>query len=121
MTLFTASSSWKLDEHEMFADTARRFYQDELVPNIDRFVEQGMVDRAFWTKAGEAGIMAGTIAGEYGGADGPMSFDAVALYEQTRAGDCGWGLGIQSIVMHYLVAFGSEEQKAKWLPRLISG
>lgn len=121
MTLFTASSSWKLDEHEMFADTARRFYQDELVPNIDRFVEQGMVDRAFWTKAGEAGIMAGTIAEEYGGADGPMSFDAVALYEQTRAGDCGWGLGIQSIVMHYLVAFGSEEQKAKWLPRLISG
>lgn len=121
MTLFTPTSSWKMDEHEMFADTARRFYQTELVPNVDRFLEQGMVDRDFWTKAGTAGLMAGSVAEEYGGAEGPISFDGVAMYELARAGDAGWGLSIQSIVMHYIVAFASPEQKAKWLPGLVSG
>ena len=121
MTLFTPTSSWKMDEHEMFADTARRFYQTELVPNVDRFMERGMVDRDFWTKAGAAGLMAGSVAEEYGGAEGPISLDGVAMYELARAGDAGWGLSIQSIVMHYIVAFASEEQKAKWLPGLVSG
>lgn len=121
MTLFTSTSTWKSEEHEMFADSASRFFRDALVPNIERFTAQGMVDRDFWTKAGEAGLMSGAVDEDYGGVGGSVTFDAVTIYEQAAAGDCGWGYGIQSIVMHYLLAFGSEEQKKRWLPGLVSG
>ncbi len=121
MTLFTSTSTWKLAEHEMFADSASRFFRDTLVPSIEKFNAQGMVDREFWTKAGDAGLMSGSVDEAYGGVGGSMTFDAVTLYEQAAAGDSGWGFGIQSIVMHYLMAFGSEEQKEHWLPRLVSG
>lgn len=121
MSLFTKTASWKQDEHEMFADSVSRFYDAELVPNIERWNDQGMVDRDFWTKAGAAGLMGGAIAEEYGGSGGGIGFDAVAVYEQGARGDCGWGFSIQSIVMHYLVAFATDEQKARWLPKLVTG
>lgn len=121
MSLITKTAAWAQDEHAMFADAVGRFYDAELVPNIERWVDQGMVDRDFWTKAGAAGIMSGAIAEEYGGAGGGIGFDAVAVYEQGARGDSGWGFSIQSIVMHYLVSFGSEEQKQRWLPKLVTG
>ncbi len=121
MTLFTPTASWITGEHRMFAEMSGRFYDDELVPNIDSWNANGVVDRGFWNKAGEAGMMGGTIAEEYGGVGGGMGFDAVAMYEQAARGDSGWGFGIQSIVMHYINGYGSEEQKQKWLPKLVSG
>lgn len=121
MSLFTSSASWVTEEHRMFAEMADRFMQDELVPNEERWNDQGMVDRAFWQKAGEMGLMAGSIAEEHGGVGGDLGFDAVTLYAQSSHGNCGWGYPIQSIVIHYLMAYGSEEQKQKWLPKLASG
>ncbi|WP_170477180.1 acyl-CoA dehydrogenase family protein [Ruegeria arenilitoris] len=121
MPLFTSSAAWVTEEHRMYADMAGRFLDDELVPNVEAWIEQGVVDRAFWEKAGQAGLMAGAIAEEYGGVGGGMGFDAVTLYEQSARGDAGWGYGIQSIVIHYIDAYGSEEQKQKWLPKLASG
>ena len=121
MSLFTSSAAWVTDEHRMFAEMAGRFLDDELVPNVETWVEQGVVDRGFWEKAGQAGLMAGSIAEDHGGVGGGMGFDAVTLYEQSARGDAGWGFGIQSIVTHYINAYGSEEQKQKWLPKLASG
>ena len=123
MSLISESPSarWASDEHKMFAEMVSRFYADEMVPHSERWIEQGIVDREFWTKAGAAGIMAGSIAETHGGVGGDIGFDAVALYEQTAKGDASWGYGIQSIVAHYIVAYGSEEQKARWLPGLVSG
>lgn len=121
MSLFSRTAGWRLDEHDMFANTAGRFFDDAVVPNIDRFIAQGMVDRDIWTGAGEAGLMAGAVAEEHGGVGGGIGFDAVVLYEQGARGDTTWGFGIQSIVMHYLQAFGTDEQKARWLPKLVSG
>ena len=89
MPLFTKSSTWQSDEHQMFADMAARFYQDELVPRIDTWNANGVVERAFWTKAGAAGLMGGSIDEAYGGVSGGMGFDAVALYEQAAVGDSG--------------------------------
>ncbi|GAA6200030.1 acyl-CoA dehydrogenase family protein [Aquicoccus sp. SU-CL01552] len=121
MSLITKTSGWAQDEHQMFADSVGRFYDDELVPNIEAWNEAGMVDRAFWTKAGQAGLMGGAIAEEFGGSGGGIGFDSIAVYEQGARGDSGWGYSIQSIVMHYLVSFATEEQKARWLPKLVSG
>ncbi len=116
MSLFTQSAAWVSDEHRMFADMTNRFYADELTPNIERWVDQGIVDRSFWHTAGQAGIMGGAIPEEFGGAGGDMGFESITIYEQTRTGDCGWGYGIQSIVTHYITAYGTNEQKARWLP-----
>ncbi|MDP5219340.1 acyl-CoA dehydrogenase family protein [Ruegeria sp. 2205SS24-7] len=121
MSLFTDTSSWKMDEHQMFSDMVGRFLDDELVPNTDAWAANGVVDRAFWNKAGAAGIMGGAVAEEYGGSGGGLGFDSVVLYEQASRGDAGWGYGIQSIVIHYITAYGSEDQKQRWLPKLISG
>ncbi|MGI9370815.1 MAG: acyl-CoA dehydrogenase family protein [Ruegeria sp.] len=121
MSLFTSTAAWVTDEHRMFADMAGRFLEDELVPNIENSNSNGVVDRDFWHKVGEAGLMAGSIDEDYGGVGGGMGFDSVTLYEQAARGDSGWGYGIQSIVTHYITAYGSEDQKQKWLPKLASG
>lgn len=121
MSLFTKSASWPEEEHRMFADAVGRFIGDNLTPNIERWAEQGVVDRDFWTLAGENGIMGGSVPEEYGGSGGNIGFDAIAIYEQARAGDCGWGYPMQSVVIHYVLALASEEQRNRWLPGLVSG
>lgn len=121
MSLFTASNQWQQEEHQLFAESVRRFFNDKLAPNTERWAEQGQVDREFWRQAGEFGLMGGSIKEVYGGVGGSILFDAIALYEQSAVGDIGWGYAIQSIVMHYLQNCGTEEQKLRWLPKLISG
>ncbi len=121
MSLFTPSNSWKQDEHDLFAQSVSRFYDEALAPNIDTWIANGVVDREFWNKAGEAGIMGGAVAEDYGGSGGGITFDAIAIYEQAAKSDMGWGFGIQSIVMHYLQAYGTHEQKTRLLPQLVSG
>jgi len=121
MSLLSENSKWAEDEHQMFADMVSRFFADEMAPNIERWVDNGVVERQFWLKAGAAGIMSGAVSDAFGGAGGDIGFDAVALYEQARLGDVNWGMGIQSIVTHYIGAYGSQEQKERWLPGLVSG
>ena len=121
MSLIASNSAWAADEHKMFAETTRKLFDTEMAPNVEKWAEQGIVDRDFWRTVGEQGVMGGSIAEEYGGFGGGIGFDAITVYEQGRTGDTGWGYGIQSIVIHYLNAYGSEEQKKKWLPKLVSG
>ena len=121
MTLFSNSSTWQTNEHELFSQSVRKFYETEMVPHIEKWNDSGIVDKVFWQKAGHSGIMGGSVSEEYGGSGGDIGFDSVALYEQARTGDASWGYGIQSIVIHYLTAYGSQQQKTKWLPKLVSG
>ena len=121
MTLFSNSSTWQTNEHKLFSQSVRKFYETEMVPHIEKWNDSGIVDRVFWQKAGHSGIMGGSVSEEYGGSGGDIGFDSVALYEQARTGDASWGYGIQSIVIHYLTAYGSQQQKTKWLPKLVSG
>ncbi len=113
--------SWMTEEHLMFKESTRKFMEAEIVPHTERWAEQGMVDRDFWYKAGEAGLLGASAPVEFGGAGVDQSFDALTTYEQARSGDAGWGFGVHNICLHYVVAYGNEEQKARWLPGLISG
>ena len=121
MSLQTTTSTWYCEEHRLYTETVRKFFADELTPNIERWIDAGIVDRVFWVKAGEAGILGAAIEEAYGGAGAGISFDAITIYEQARCSDSGWGFGIQSIVIHYIRAYGTEDQKARWLPKLATG
>ena len=65
--------------------------------------------------------MSGSVSEDYGGVGGDMGFDSITVYEQSKTGDSSWGYGIQSIVIHYLNEYGTNEQKSEWLPKLIEG
>ena len=121
MPLQTTTSTWYSEEHRLYTESVRKFFADELAPNIERWIDAGIVDREFWVKAGEAGILGAAIEEAYGGAGAGISFDAITIYEQARCSDSGWGFGIQSIVIHYIRAYGTEDQKARWLPKLATG
>ena len=109
------------DDHEAFRDSVRRFFAKELIPHLDRWEEQGIVDREFWNKCGEAGLLCPTVPEAYGGLGLDFGYNAVIDEELSYAGSSA-GITLHSdIVADYLVAYGSEEQKLHWLPRMISG
>ena len=109
------------DDHHAFRDQVRRFLTRELHPHIDRWEEEGIIDRAFWTKAGEAGLLCPTVPEQYGGPGLDFGFNAVIDEELGYAGSTA-GITLHSdIVADYIVAYGSEELKAHWLPRMVSG
>jgi alkylation response protein AidB-like acyl-CoA dehydrogenase len=108
-------------EHDLFRDSVRRFLDKEIVPHIDRWEEEGIVDRDLWTKCGEAGLLCPTVPEEYGGPGLDFGFNAVIDEELGYAGSTA-GITLHSdIVADYIVAYGSEEQKRHWLPRMVSG
>ncbi|CAN5361695.1 acyl-CoA dehydrogenase family protein [soil metagenome] len=108
-------------DHEAFRDTVRRFFERELVPHLDHWEEVGIIDRAFWTKAGEAGLLCPTVPEAYGGLGLDYTYNAVINEELCYAGSSA-GISLQSdITAEYLVAYGTERQKHKWLPGMVSG
>ncbi len=114
-TLFTA-------DHEAFRDSVRRFIEREIVPYHAAWEDQGYVDREVWRKAGANGLLCQTMPEEYGGAGVDKLFAVVQFEELTRAGCSGIGFSLHSeIVAPYLLRYGTEEQRQRWLPRLASG
>jgi acyl-CoA dehydrogenase len=114
-------SSWMDDELEMFRDAARRFVENEIVPNDTRWREQHHVDREIWTKAGEVGLLCTDIPEQYGGVGGDVRHEAVVAEEMGGHGITSFGHVVHSIVAHYVLNHGTEEQKHRWLPRMASG
>jgi acyl-CoA dehydrogenase len=109
------------DDHHLFRDQVRKFFERELIPHLDRWEEQGEIDRTFWRKAGEAGLLCPNVPEEYGGLGLDFGYNAVIDEELGYAGSSA-GIGLHSdIVAPYISAYGSEEQKSRWLPRMISG
>jgi alkylation response protein AidB-like acyl-CoA dehydrogenase len=109
------------ESHAMFRETVRRFLEREAAPHVDRWEEEGMVEPEFWRKAGEGGLLCPTVPEEYGGLGLDFSYNAVVTEEHSYA-RCPSGITLQSDVLaDYLLAYGSEEQKHHYLPRMVSG
>ena len=113
-------SPWMNDELRMFRSTVRQFIQKEFAPHQDRWRQQHRPDAEAWSGAGKAGLLLVDVPEEYGGGGGTFAHEAVLLEELARAG-VQFGSNIQSIVAHYVLAYGSEEQKRSWLPRMARG
>ena len=115
-------SPWMTEELDEVRTLARTFLAKEATPHMARWAEQGSVDRDFWTRAGAAGLLCMSIPEEYGGGGGTFAHEAVIAEEQAHALDDGWANQVHSaIVAHYLLEYGTQEQKERWLPELASG
>jgi long-chain-acyl-CoA dehydrogenase len=107
---------------DALADLARRFFEKECAPNEERWGRHQQVDRDVWLKAGELGLLCLSIPEEYGGGGGTFAHEAVVAIEQIRAMAPSFGGVLHSaIIAHYLSSYGTEEQKATWLPKMASG
>jgi acyl-CoA dehydrogenase len=117
-----ATRPWMNEELEMLRDSARRFFERECVPHEPRWRAQHHADRDIWTQAGRAGLLCASIPEEYGGGGGSFLHEAVICEEQMRAMAQSFSNNVHSgIVAHYLLAYGTEAQKRRWLPRMASG
>lgn len=109
-------------DHEQFRDMVRRFIATEVTPFHAQWEHDGIVPRELWSKAGDAGLLGCSIPEQYGGAGADDLFNFVLVEELACAGVTGPGFAIHNeMVMPYILAFGSEEQKQRWLPPMVRG
>jgi acyl-CoA dehydrogenase len=110
------------EHHVQFRDAVRRFLEREVAPHHARWEEQGYVDREVWTKAGQAGLLCTSMPEAYGGADADKLYSVVLFEEIARQGFTGLGFGLHNeIVAPYILAYGTDLQKEKYLPAMARG
>ena len=110
-------------EHEDFRKTARAFLEKEVVPFHDQWEKDGQVSREVWTKAGATGLLCFDVDEEYGGAGvKDFRYNMILAEEISRVGASGLGFPVHTdIIVPYISQLGTAEQKARWLPGLVSG
>jgi len=112
------------EEHELFRNNVRRFVDAEIVPFHRQWERDGIVPRAVWRKAGEQGLLCANVPTAYGGAGADWLFNVVVIEELWRAGVSGPGSGFMvhsEMVASYLLSYGSDEVKQRFLPKMVSG
>lgn len=111
------------EEIAIFSDAVGKFFEQHAPESrVESWRENGQVDREFWREAGAAGILGMTVPEEYGGYGGDFRHDLVVLDQQARKGVDGFAASLHNvIILPYIVRHGTEEQKKRWLPKLVSG
>lgn len=111
------------EEIAVFRDAVGKFFEQHAPEKrVEKWREDGMVEREFWTEAGAAGLLGMTVPTEYGGHGGDFRHDLVVLDQQAEKGVDGFASSLHNvIILPYIVRHGTEEQKKRWLPRLVSG
>ncbi|AFK52818.1 acyl-CoA dehydrogenase family protein [Tistrella mobilis] len=117
------TSSWMTPELESLRDQFGRFLDAELKPHAARWRRQRMIDRSAWTALGGMGALGAAIPEEWGGSGGDVYQEMVLLDTiNRRCSDLANGYSVHSgIVTHYVLTYGTEDQKRRWLPKLCSG
>lgn len=111
-------------DHAIFRDTVRRFAQQEITPHFARWEEAGIVDRSYWQAGGATGLLCPQVPEAYGGIGGDFMLNAIIIEELWYAGYAGPAADFSvhnDVCCGYMLSFGTEEQKQKWLPGMISG
>jgi alkylation response protein AidB-like acyl-CoA dehydrogenase len=112
------------EEHEAFRLAIRRFIENEIVPPYREWEDAGEVPRAIWRKAGEVGMLAPDVPMDYGGPGGDFLFNAIVHEELARVGAASFSASLMAhsdIIAAYLMELGTEEQKQRWLPGMVTG
>jgi acyl-CoA dehydrogenase len=111
-------------EKELFRDSIKKFLETEVEPNYDQWEKDEIWPRDLWNKLGENGFLCVDIPSGYGGYDASFELSCVVIEEISRAGYGALSSGVSvhsDIVAPYILDLGSEEQKQKWLPKMVSG
>jgi acyl-CoA dehydrogenase len=110
------------EEHRIFRETARKFFEKEVVPYADEWEEAGIVPKDVWLKMGEQGFLCMDVPEEYGGFEADFLYSVILSEELGKTGNTGLAAPLHSdIVVPYITAYGSEELKKKYLPGCVSG
>ncbi|WP_017932708.1 acyl-CoA dehydrogenase family protein [Robiginitomaculum antarcticum] len=110
------------EDINIFREAVYGFYDREMAPHSESFRKNKKVDRKFWNMAGDMGLLNCAIPAEYGGGDGDYRHEMIIMEELVKANVDGFGLSLHNaIVAPYILHYGTEEQKQKWLPRMASG
>lgn len=120
MTSMRDEPSWMTDEIRLFRRSVQHFIETEIAPHHAEWEQQGYPDADAWLRAGKMGLLLADVPEQYGGGGGTFAHEAVVIEELARSG-VNFGFNLQSIVAHYILSYGSEEQRRRWLPRLASG
>jgi acyl-CoA dehydrogenase len=119
----TYRSSWMTEELDIFRDQFRKFLAKDLAPHAEKWRKQKMVDRSAWRALGEMGALLPSIPEAYGGLGATFAYEAVVIEDlETVVPEVTTGVSVHSaIVAHYILNYGSEEQKLRWLPKMATG
>lgn len=110
------------DDHEIFRRSLRKFLEKEAYPFYDQWEEERLIPRSFWNKMGDQGYLCPVIDEEYGGSEVDWGFAVIINEELERVGSGLVGIGLHNdIVVPYITAYGTEEQKKRWLPKCATG
>lgn len=110
------------DEHKMMQEMVQGFIRDEISPHIETWEKAGLVNREIWLRAGELGLLCIDMPEQYGGAGLDFSFNALFIEELARKNINGPGFSLHSdIVAPYILKWGTDAQKEKYLPKMASG
>ncbi|MDM5224690.1 acyl-CoA dehydrogenase family protein [Cytobacillus sp. NJ13] len=116
------AASYIQEEHEIFRQSLRKFLEKEAYPNYEKWEEDRIIPRNFWNKMGEQGFLCPDIEEKYGGSNVDWGFSAVINEELERVGSGMVGIGLHNdIVVPYITAYGTDEQKERWLPKCAAG
>ena len=114
--------AWMTEDVVLLEEQARRFIAAEFVPHLEKWHDEHFYPREVWSKAGAAGLLCASMPEEYGGAGGSFAHEAVIDREYSLAGFDTFGAPLHSgIVAPYILNYGTEEQKRRWLPKLATG
>ncbi len=110
------------EEHDLFRESVAKFIEREITPFHDQWEDDGVVPRELWRKAGAAGLLCPDVPEDYGGPECDFLFNVVVTEELGRAGFTGPGFSVHSdMASTYVANFGSEDQKQRWLPGMVTG
>ena len=117
----TSSRTIYGDDHSAFRMSVRKFIAREFTPNLPAFEADGKTSRAFWRKAGEAGLLCPAVAEAYGGPGLDFTFSAV-INEELSYAMASDSLMLQSdIILPYIERYGTEDHRQKYLPKMVAG
>jgi acyl-CoA dehydrogenase len=118
----TPRQGWMDADLTLFQDSTRRLFEKEFVPDEERWRKQQHADREVWNKAGRLGLLCVSMPEAYGGGGGNFAHEAIVAAEQARAMVHGFRNNVHSAILaHYILNYGTEEQKRRWLPRMATG
>src|SRR3954453_16496181 len=114
--------AWMTEDLILLEEQARRFLASEFVPHVEKWTQDGIMERSAWDKLGQAGLLCAAMPEEYGGAGGTFAHETVINREFSLCGFDTFGAPLHSgLVAPYILHYGTEEQKKRWLPKLATG